>query len=420
MVLGRVGTLALVLVAGCSYDVAAERAAPPPKLPAGVLPLAPEGAADAELSAVGAVVGNAQVVGLGESTFRTAGFVRSKTQIARWLVEKKGFRAIALETSFGQVEDTIRPFALSCRGSAAVAALAYDDHWRSAEMRDFTQWLCDFNRAHPSDPVEVFGLVQDDTEYEAGVLKSFMAAAGLGEPSFMGTAATTSSCPTPADATLAEGDYAACRGGLESVHSTLEKNAADLKARLGEDRWVRACTAVYALEQWQASVKLWNEKRETESWDVREDGLYEVFKFYRARARGAKTILWAHGYTVSAAHPEVERPRWARTTLGTMLRRDLGAGYKAIGVLGHDVSTRAPDSPEDHSVAPDGSVEAALSRLARPGLVVDLARVDSKLFDPRATQTMGHPKPESVIPLHQLDGLVFIERSPAQTVLGGS
>jgi erythromycin esterase len=408
-------TLSLLALAACSYDVAGEP--PPPPLPKGAATLAPDGAGEAELANVGAIVGNAQVVGLGEATFRSGAITKSKAQIVRYLVEKRGFRAIAFESSFGQVEDTVRPYVVSCRGTAEGATLALDDHFHSTEMRDLTKWLCEYNRAHPADKVDVFGLVQDDTDYEARVLREFMTEAQLGEPSFMGAAAG-GACPAPADATLSEADYTRCQGGLASVHAALTSREADLTKRFGQERYHRACTAVYALEEWQRSVKLWNEKRETESWDVREGGIYELFKHYRGwRAPNKRTILWAHGYTVSAAHAEIEAPRWARTTLGTMLRKDLGSGYKAVGVLGYDVGTREPGEAGSSSVAGADSFEAKLNTLRRPGLVLDLARLDPSVADANAAQPIGHPKSERAVPRRQLDGVVFIARSPEMTVL---
>lgn len=58
------------------------------------------GGRTADLRALGAMIGDARVVGLGEATHGSHEFFAMKQRLFRYLVEEKGFTTFALETSW--------------------------------------------------------------------------------------------------------------------------------------------------------------------------------------------------------------------------------------------------------------------------------------------------------------------------------
>ncbi|MFD0345734.1 erythromycin esterase family protein [Kitasatospora aburaviensis] len=58
------------------------------------------GGRTADLRALGSMIGDAEVVGLGEATHGSHEFFAMKHRLFRYLVEEKGFTAFALETSW--------------------------------------------------------------------------------------------------------------------------------------------------------------------------------------------------------------------------------------------------------------------------------------------------------------------------------
>ncbi|HEX8152781.1 MAG TPA: hypothetical protein VF698_06645, partial [Thermoanaerobaculia bacterium] len=71
----------------------------------------------ADVDSIRAVIGNAQIVALGDATHGTHELYASKVRIIESLVEA-GFRTIAFEAPFGQF-DAIREYVLTGRGDPA-------------------------------------------------------------------------------------------------------------------------------------------------------------------------------------------------------------------------------------------------------------------------------------------------------------
>lgn len=113
--------------------------------------------ADADLEIFDRLVGQAEIVGLGEATHTNGTFHKTNARIAKYLIEKKGFRTLTLETphraslalsKFIQCDPGVDlPFALQ----------RIFPHFASRELSNLYTWVREFNCSHPHDKVSFTG-----------------------------------------------------------------------------------------------------------------------------------------------------------------------------------------------------------------------------------------------------------------------
>lgn len=99
----------------------------------------------------------ATVVGIGESTRFSRETFGVRDQLFRRLVRHHGFRALAVQDSAGVGAELDR----YVQGGEGSAADALDHAWRpqrTVELAASLEWIREFNRDHPHDPVRVFGV----------------------------------------------------------------------------------------------------------------------------------------------------------------------------------------------------------------------------------------------------------------------
>ncbi|MFI1412311.1 erythromycin esterase family protein [Streptomyces sp. NPDC020707] len=113
-----------------------------------------------DLDALGRMVGDADVVGLGEATHGSQDFFRMKHRLFRYLVEKKGFRTFSLELPWSsgvRIDEYVR------YGKGELKDIAREEFqgayriWNNQDYIDLIEWMRDHNRSHPKDPVRFMG-----------------------------------------------------------------------------------------------------------------------------------------------------------------------------------------------------------------------------------------------------------------------
>lgn len=102
------------------------------------------------------VVGDAVVVGLGESAHGLGDQFTLRQAMARNLVENAGFRTLAFENDFANGADIDR-YVLDGVGDPRAIVGSAVAAWRSEEMLDLVHWVREFNLAHPQDKVRFLG-----------------------------------------------------------------------------------------------------------------------------------------------------------------------------------------------------------------------------------------------------------------------
>jgi len=124
---------------------------------------------DAGLEAVGAAIGKATIVGLGEASHGTREFFRLKHRLFRYLAEEHGFRLLALEANVAAMFD-VNDYVLDGEGTVEEVA----DHdcihgvYRTEEVRDLLAWARSFNENRPRDDrIRIHGL---DTQFPSAAV----------------------------------------------------------------------------------------------------------------------------------------------------------------------------------------------------------------------------------------------------------
>ena len=103
---------------------------------------------------------SAAVIGLGESTRLAHETFDLRDRIFRRLVERHGFRGLALQDSAG-VGAALDGYVTDAVDAPATAQAALDGAWgpwRIAETATALDWIRTFNREHPHEPVRIFGV----------------------------------------------------------------------------------------------------------------------------------------------------------------------------------------------------------------------------------------------------------------------
>ena len=109
-----------------------------------------------ELEPLRGVVGDASVVGLGESTHGSHEQFELKHRMVRFLVEEMGFRTVAFEADFASGV-MIDRYVLSGEGDPQrLVAQLSSPFWATEEILDLVEWMRDYNETH-DDPVRFFG-----------------------------------------------------------------------------------------------------------------------------------------------------------------------------------------------------------------------------------------------------------------------
>ncbi|MCX5341857.1 erythromycin esterase family protein [Streptomyces atratus] len=152
--------LAPVAVQAASADTAGREQNPVRALEQAAHPLrsTEPGGNTADLRALGSMIGDAKVVGLGEATHGSHEFFTMKERVFRHLVEKKGFTTFALELSWSaglQIDDYLQ----TGKGDAREIAkeTLTDSPWDREEFVSLIEWMRDYNRHHPDRTVHFMG-----------------------------------------------------------------------------------------------------------------------------------------------------------------------------------------------------------------------------------------------------------------------
>ena len=125
----------------------------------------PEQITDAELSTLlAARVASADVVALGETVHGSSGFLRIQTRLIRYLVVNHGFRLIVWENPTLRSLELAR-WVSSCTKAKTPAPVDVLYMPTPSDL-PLWEWVCDFNLAHPGDPIVFRGMDVWDRPWE--------------------------------------------------------------------------------------------------------------------------------------------------------------------------------------------------------------------------------------------------------------
>ncbi|MFJ8309678.1 MULTISPECIES: erythromycin esterase family protein [unclassified Streptomyces] len=118
------------------------------------------GTGTADLRALGVMVGDAKVVGVGEATHGSHEFFALKDRVFRHLVEQKGFTTFALEISWSaglRIDDYLQHGDGDRDARQVVHDVMAGSPWDREEFVTLVGWMRDHNLRHPDRPVHFLG-----------------------------------------------------------------------------------------------------------------------------------------------------------------------------------------------------------------------------------------------------------------------
>jgi erythromycin esterase len=304
------------------------------------------------------LAGEAQVIGLGEATHGSREIGDVRLAMVKRLVERHGFRLIALEDS------TVRWRRLA--GYVSGAAADSGGHllewgWIGRRpRRALLEWVRAWNLAHPADPVRIVGLdpqSNDDLALleplvreaygEAAAASWREAAAELAAAAAQSEVFGNSSVSLPA------------RTAAVELFARLSADQPLLRGRLGEERFDRALEAARDAAQFADFNAGGGPLGRSRDWYMATNLLAAM----GGPGGAVRTIYWAHNAHVSAASTS-----WGPT--GALLRSALGCGYRAVATT-FDAGAFIAQVPNDAAdrlaetalpAAGEGTIERVLAR----------------------------------------------------------
>jgi erythromycin esterase len=378
--------------------------------------LSPE--ADPEqLGRIGAAIGAARIVGMGEGSHGTSEFFAFKDRLYRYLVEEKGFTLFAMEANWGAGLSVDR-YIKTGRGTAqqAVASLGFWT-WNTPEVVDLVQWMRSYNAAAGKHPILSFaGFDLQDPSAAIGYLAAYLRDKN---PAELPNARTALACVIDSVANYAAKPAASCRQRVAAFGDRLASLPPSPDAAIARE----AITNILQyLDLSTATASGMFTGTETRDRFMAQNVEWLATQAYPH----AKITLWAHNGHVG---PTAEL---SYHSMGTYLRQRFGADYYTIGQTFGSGTVRAivtgqglkavtiPPRPNDTIAALFGPLDAAAFLDLRglpPG-----SPLQTYFSSRHGIEEIGggldpqHPPyPMQIVVPNSFDGLVYVPISTAST-----
>ena len=284
------------------------------------------------------VIANARFVGLGESIHTSGGYYQMKDRVVRFLVQNMGFRAFGIEGPWRRT-DLVNAYVQTCEGTPQEAQKPLFQVFQSAEVGAMLQWMCEWNRAHPEDRIQLYGFdVQFQTAQDIQALRAFLQRLGIGadDPRFAGFRACDGmdetfipNRPYPA------ASYQPCNEALTAVASLFDSREEEIVAQTSKEDFAWARIALVSQQAWQEKIFfLFTSSFRSNS--ARDRGMaYVAQAIHSLRFPHARTALWAHNSHV-AKGGDASTVRF--NSMGTFLDADLGLQYTNFALASFQTS----------------------------------------------------------------------------------
>jgi erythromycin esterase len=378
----------------------------------------------APLARFDTLAGRARVIGLGEATHGSREFADLRLSLTERLVEKHGFRIVALESSAARFR-ALAPYVAGTKPLDAAYGTLLESRWIGRRSnRALVEWVREWNLHRPGDPVSIIGLDAQDNALSRRTLGAFLAEA-YGEE--------FAKRWKPAAEELNAADVQTEVFGDSNVSAPTRAAVLETAAMLSTDRamLVQKFGSARVAEATQAAGDLVQFADFNASDGVHARDWYMADNILAALQGGkSRAVFWAHNAHVAHSAPP------SRTT-GALLRAALGCDYAAVATaFGQgDFVAQLPDDPQDRLVvstlpaAPAGSIDevvasdhAALSAWscheARTSLPIWLQSAHplhwiGALYKPGGGQSMAFRPYELT---EAFDGIAYFPRVTAEAI----
>jgi protein-L-isoaspartate(D-aspartate) O-methyltransferase len=290
----------------------------------------------ASLDRLLARIGDARVVLLGEASHGSSEFYWMRDRISRALIERKGFRFVAIEGDWpdaARVDHYVRHLEYPPSEWTAFARFP-TWMWRNDEVRAFVDWLREHNASlKPTERTAFHGL---DLYSLYDSIRAVLRYLDEVDPATARVARERYGCLTPWQSDPATYGHAALTGGYPTCESEVAHVLSDLlrkrRAYTQHDgeRFLDAvqnARLITDAEQYYRTMYYGSRA----SWNLRDGHMFETLKtmlsFYGPTAKG---IVWAHNSHIGDASATEMFAR-GEHNIGHLCRKEFGAGVYSIG-----------------------------------------------------------------------------------------
>lgn len=358
------------------------------------------------------LVGDAQIVMLGEATHGTQEFYRERANITRRLITERGFNAVAIE---GDWPDAYRINEYA-KGEALISANEALDGfkrfptwmWANQEVLQFISWLHDYNR------------LQDD-ESKAGFygldLYSMHAsmAAVIGylnriDPEAAARAKERYACLDHFGVNPQSYAYATAYRGLDDCEEEVVRQLLELRSdaesylekdgRTASDAYFYATQNARLVKNAEEYYRLMF-NRDVSTWNLRDrhmaDTVEALVDHLNKVSNRAKVVIWAHNSHVGDARA-TEMGKRGEFNIGQLLRERYGDNAVNIGFTTYSGSVTAASDWDEPSqrrrvrIGLPGSYERLMHDVGLPAFLLRFDR-NTELIDqlrqPRLERAIG-------------------------------
>ncbi len=354
------------------------------------------------------MIGKASVVALGENYHTTGGLYILKHRIFRFLVEKMGFRAFAMESNWTGVDLAAR-YVQTCEGSPDEALTGHWAVFQSTELSDLAQWMCEWNRAHPrpADKLHFFGFDIQQPQADGPALVAFLQRIGIAEDHawVAGIRACDGVTVTHPFGKVPPETHEHCLQTLGTIDTHFQRNRKVIERRTSRHDLTMARLSLVSLRASELQNFIFPHDRPT-GITVRDEGMAYAFLTLRSlRAPRARTVIWAANMHVSRfTLPDGSRP------MGSFLAAALRRDYVSFALGAYETEIDYPQFGCGPVVRPENTVEERLHELGENALLVDLAFPGTRdPYLPRGFYDMNIGLME---PHRHYNGFLYLEHSP--------
>jgi erythromycin esterase len=283
---------------------------------------------DSDMAPLGAMLGDATVIGMGEGTHGTREFFDLKHRAFRYLVRQRGVTHFAIEGAWAEANE-IDHFVRTGEGDPTrlLSKLGFWT-WNTVEVRELILWMREWNRTAPvGRQVRFLGFDMQRIALPADTLAAFVATA---MPTLRDSATAWLAClgpfrglngqsPRPASeyAARSAAERVRCRTGLDRLAMAVDAYQGPESA----ERLARIRQSAQILRQWETVAAETSPMRGNA---LRDSAMAVNVQWLLTKApAGTRIMLWAHNEHVAV------REGW----MGRALRDRFGDAYRSVALL---------------------------------------------------------------------------------------
>jgi len=358
-----------------------------------------------------AIIGDARIVSLGESSHHNRSFSIAKHRMVEFLVNEMGFTVFAIEASFsGALE--LNDYILGGDGDPrrALGALSYPA-WTTESILDMVIWMREYNSTHEK-KVKFYGFDFRPVTASARVVYNYLKKTNVTEQYNPLLSRMMSNWTLNQVRSGSKEELHSAAEELQCLLKQLEQQTPQVApgSPLAPDshearQWRLVVQHVRVLLQYIEFWSLMSDR--SKATNFRDKTMAENIRWIADYEKDAKIILWAANAHIMATP--------GSGCMGSYLRQSFGKDMVAFGLLCNRNSA-SPDDTDKGYGAPRGTFEAHLTEAGLDMAVVDLRTLPkgavSKYFNaPRKSGSIFLRLPRAY------DAILFIESTTVARLL---